>query len=147
MSNLDLQQLVEKISLKYFQKPFKHRAYFNYRLKTTGGRYHLNDHNIDINPKMLNDFGYHILIGVIKHELCHYHLHLSGFNAKHSSPDFIHLLSVVGGSRYAPQPKINRRNLRYVCINCGQIYIRKRRINVRRYVCSRCHGHLKLINN
>ncbi|EMP3376764.1 TPA: SprT family protein, partial [Enterococcus faecium] len=46
MTQEELQQLVEEISLKSFQLPFKHQAMFNPRLRTTGGRYHLNDHHL-----------------------------------------------------------------------------------------------------
>ncbi|MFF6058045.1 hypothetical protein V7G57_14645, partial [Enterococcus faecium] len=49
MTQEELQQLVEEISLKSFQLPFKHQAMFNPRLRTTGGRYHLNDHHLDFN--------------------------------------------------------------------------------------------------
>lgn len=52
MTPFELQELVEKISLEFFDKPFQHKAVFNARLKTTGGRYHLNDHHLDFNPKM-----------------------------------------------------------------------------------------------
>ena len=48
MTQEELQQLVEEISLKSFQRPFKHQAMFNPRLRTTGGRYHLNDHHLDL---------------------------------------------------------------------------------------------------
>ncbi len=40
MTEAQLQKLVEEISLKFFRRPFRHRAIFNKRLKTTGGRYH-----------------------------------------------------------------------------------------------------------
>ncbi len=98
MTNEQLQKMVEDISIKYFAKPFRHRAYFNSRLKTTGGRYHLNDHNIDINPKMDDGQTHEVLIGIIKHELCHYHLHLAGYSAKHNTKQFKQLLKAVGGS-------------------------------------------------
>ena len=39
MTDLELQHLVEELSIKYFERPFVHKAYFNYRLRTTGGRY------------------------------------------------------------------------------------------------------------
>ena len=76
MTPESLQNLVEDLSLRYFNKPFKHKAVFNNRLRTTGGRYHLGTHNLDFNPKILEIFGIDIFIGIIKHELCHYHLHL-----------------------------------------------------------------------
>lgn len=34
MTTKELQQLVEKVSLESFGKPFQHEAYFNGRLKT-----------------------------------------------------------------------------------------------------------------
>ena len=68
MNNQELTHLVQQISLEFFKRPFLHRALFNKRLKTTGGRYHLNDHHIDINPLLLN-VDKAILYGVIKHEL------------------------------------------------------------------------------
>ncbi|MDT4035241.1 SprT family protein, partial [Staphylococcus hominis] len=39
MNNKMLQKLVETTSLDHFNQPFKHKAYFNSRLRTTGGRY------------------------------------------------------------------------------------------------------------
>lgn len=141
MKDKELQLLVEKISLSYFAKKFNHRAYFNNRLKTTGGRYHIQSHNIDINPKMLEEHSYQTLVGVVKHELCHYHLHLAGYSGKHNTVAFKQMLNAVGGSRYAPAPK-NKNIFKYVCSDCGQIYFRKRRINTNLYVCSKCHGKL-----
>ncbi|RHF41988.1 SprT family protein, partial [Lactiplantibacillus plantarum] len=105
MTDLELQQLVATISMRDFHRPFQHRAYFNARLRTTGGRYQLASHDIDINPKMLTDFDEATLIGVIKHELCHYHLHLTKRGYRHRDADFKRLLAQVGGSRYAPAPK------------------------------------------
>ena len=51
MNDQALQGLVEKISSEDFGRKFKHRAFFNGRLRTTGGRYRLQDHDIEINPK------------------------------------------------------------------------------------------------
>lgn len=148
MTDSELQQLVEQISLQYFGKPFRHQAVFNARLKTTGGRYHLADHHIDINPRMLTDFDEATLIGVIKHELVHYHLHLAGLSGQHRTKAFKQLLQAVGGSRYAPTTPQQRsktaRQLVYRCEACGQLYYRKRRINTQKFVCGRCHGRLKL---
>ncbi len=143
MNNQELQDLVEKISQESFAKPFKHRAYFNSRLRTTGGRYHVSSHDIDINPKMLTEHSMEILVGVIKHELCHYHLHLAGYSGKHNTLAFKRLLKTVGGSRFAPAP-VDKRPLKYVCTHCGQIYRRKRRIDTHKYVCGKCRGKLKL---
>ena len=56
MNNQQLQELTEKWSMESFHRPFEHQIFFNSRLRTTGGRYHLNDHHIDINPLMYTEF-------------------------------------------------------------------------------------------
>ena len=56
MTDLELQQLTQRIAQESFGKSFPYKVVFNRRLKTTGGRYHLNDHHIDINPLMLEEF-------------------------------------------------------------------------------------------
>ncbi|KRM93389.1 hypothetical protein FC56_GL000101 [Lentilactobacillus senioris DSM 24302 = JCM 17472] len=149
MTDKQLQQLVEQISLEFFAKPFKHQATFNSRLKTTGGRYHLASHNIDINPLMLTEFSRENLIGVIKHELCHYHLHLAGAPSNHRSKEFKSLLLAVGGSRYAPKTskaKPSAKLHHYRCLDCGQRYDRQRLVNTTKYRCGKCHGKLQLIS-
>ena len=78
MEQQELQSLVEKISVESFGKPFRHIASFNPRLRSTGGRYLLGTHNIEINKKYYEQLGVKELVGIIKHELCHYHLHLEG---------------------------------------------------------------------
>ena len=131
MTNEELQAWVQALSQTAFSMEFSHRAYFNARLRTTGGRYRLADHNIEINPKMLG-YGKEVVAGIIKHELCHYHLH------------FKRLLAKVGGSRYAPAaPK--QRKYHYQCTNCQQDYFRQRLVNTDKYVCSKCHGRLALV--
>ena len=147
MTDHDLQILVEQLSQRYFLRPFKHQAVFNKRLRTTGGRYVLQNHDIEINPKMLTEHDQETLAGVIKHELCHYHLHLAGAGYRHRDVAFKRLLQAVGGSRYAPSPqekKHPRIKYLYVCQGCGQTYPRVRRVNTQRYVCSRCQGKLRL---
>ena len=127
MTNQELQNLVERWSQESFGRPFLHQAVFNRRLKTTGGRYHLGDHHIDINPLMLEEYDLATLKLVVLHELCHYHLHLTGRGFGHRDRDFKVLLMQVGGSRYAPP-------------GCGLIIGRNRRFNLARFVCRRC-GH------
>lgn len=99
MTNFELQQLVEHISKTAFHQPFRHRASFNNRLKTTGGRYLLATHQLEFNPKMAN---LPVFEQIIKHELTHYHLHLAHKGYQHKDTDFKQLLSQVGGIRYAP---------------------------------------------
>lgn len=149
MDDRELQALVEKISLEHFHKPFLHKAYFNNRLRTTGGRYMLRTHHIEINRKYLEELGMGELKRIIKHELCHYHLHLEGKGYKHRDADFKNLLKKVNAPRYCtPLPEKTGKERKqtthiYVCTNCQQIYERKRRINTARYVCGICRGKLK----
>ncbi|XXM71535.1 SprT family protein [Lysinibacillus sphaericus] len=145
MTNQELQALVEEISIRQFQKPFRHKAYFNPRLRTTGGRYMLGSHNIDINGKYLEEHGLPELIGIIKHELCHYHLHIEGKGYKHRDPEFKFLLEQVGGARHCTplkKAKKNRRILIYSCSKCSLMFKRRRRIDTKKYVCGKCKGKL-----
>lgn len=100
MSNEELQQWIERISLSSFGVPFRHKASFNGRLTTTGGRYFTKSHNIEINPQQLAIHGHEETEKIIKHELCHYHLHLAKRGYMHRDADFKSLLAKVGGSRY-----------------------------------------------
>jgi SprT-like protein len=145
MNDQKLQCLTERIANEFFAFPFTHRIYFNQRLKTTGGRYLLANHNIEINPQVLNYGGQTLLVGVIKHELCHYQLHLQKKDATHRSASFRLLLKKVGGIRFVPRLVEPRHQYLYCCQNCGQQYQRQRKINPQRLVCGRCVGRLKLI--
>lgn len=141
MTEEELQQLVEKVSLEFFHRPFKHRAVFNQRLKTTGGRYHLQDHHLDFNPKMAA-LEWSVFIGIIKHELCHYHLHLHHKGYRHKDADFRQLLAQTGGLRYAPEVSVPRKFHIYRCSGCGKVFRRQRRIDLTRFVCAQCGSRL-----
>lgn len=144
MTDRKLQELVETISLEAFGKKFRHKAYFNRRLKTTGGRYHLQSHDIDFNPKVFERYGEPELVNVIKHELCHYHLHLEGKGYQHKDADFKLLLKQTGGSRYV-RPLVEQKPQsyhQYQCEKCQTLILRKRRINTQRFVCGKCRGKL-----
>jgi SprT-like protein len=149
MTNEELQVLVEEVSLQYFQKPFRHQAIFNSRLKTTGGRYLLKTHNIEINKRYLEQLGKDELIGIIKHELCHYHLHLEKKGYKHQDKDFKNLMMLVGAPRFCKQlpdrPKTNRSAKIYIysCSGCSLVFKRKRKVDIKKFVCGRCKGKLK----
>ncbi|WP_017729386.1 SprT family protein [Halalkalibacterium ligniniphilum] len=149
MNQSELQKLVEEISLKYFQRPFKHVARFNGRLRTTGGRYLLQSHDIEVNPKQLEAFGEEGIIGIIKHELCHYHLHIQKKGYRHQDKDFKALLKKVGAPRFCEVVPGTRNQLKsihlYACQSCDLIYQRKKRIDTTRYVCGKCSGKLKKI--
>lgn len=148
MTDEQLQRLVEEISLTCFGRPFLHRVRFNGRLRTTGGRYLLKSHDLELNPLHLQEHGTDELIGIIKHELCHYHLHLQGKGYRHRDRDFQELLRQVGGSRYCQPVSKGRKSLPYryklVCESCRMEYRRKRRVDPRRFVCGKCHGKLRL---
>ncbi|PLS01407.1 SprT family protein [Neobacillus cucumis] len=151
MEQRELQLLVEKISLDFFGRHFLHMALFNPRLRSTGGRYLLGTHNIEINKKYLEQLGEEELIGIIKHELCHYHLHLEGRGYQHKDQDFKLLLQKVGAPRFCNQlpertaKRTSKRILIYQCTNCKLTYKRRRSINTSRYVCGKCRGKLSKV--
>lgn len=151
MNDQQLQRLVEKISLEYFRQPFRHQAYFNKSLRTTGGRYLLQSGNIEINKKYYDVYGMDELVGIIKHELCHYHLHQNGLGYQHRDRDFKELAKKVGAPRFCtplPEDKTKKRKVaihKYQCTICHLIYKRKRRVNTEKYVCGKCGGKLKKV--
>ena len=151
MEEVKLQRLVEHLSLEKFGRPFLHKAYFNKRLKSTGGRYLLATHDIELNYKMYEHFGEQELIGIILHELCHYHLHIQGRGYKHRDKDFRELLKAVGAPRFCSSLPIEKKRVvaihTYQCTSCSLLYKRKRRFNVNKYRCGKCAGKLKMIVN
>ncbi|MFC0190407.1 SprT family protein [Fictibacillus aquaticus] len=146
MDQQQLQLLTESISRDFFHKPFRHTARFNSRLKTTGGRYLLRSHDIEINPKQYEIFGEEALVSIIKHELVHYHLHIESRGYKHRDPEFRQLLEEVGGARFCQSlPGAIRKEAYkhlYKCTDCNVSFKRKRRVNTAKYVCGRCRGKL-----
>ncbi len=150
MNDNQLQELVSRISTQYFGKEFRHQARFNYRLQTTGGRYLLKSHDIELNPKYYQERGESELIGIIKHELCHYHLHLEGKGYQHRDRDFRDLLKQVDAPRFCkPLDSVQVRRVKtnyfYQCKDCMQKYARKRKVNTNKYVCGKCKGRLLLL--
>ncbi|MBD3109704.1 SprT family protein [Bacillus sp. AGMB 02131] len=151
MNDEQLQKLTEQLSLQYFHKPFLHKAFFNRRLRTIGGRYMLVSHNIEINYRYFEQYGMDEIIGIVKHELCHYHLHLEKRGYKHRDRDFKLLLKEVGAPRFCtPLKKAEAKKKRvseylYECKSCQTRYIRKRNINLNKYVCGVCRGTLQKI--
>lgn len=145
--NVKLISYVNNVSLKYFNKPFKHDVYFNYRLRTTGGRYIPSLKVIELNPKYVLEFGESEMIGIIKHELCHYHLHVEEKGYRHGDKEFKELLKSTGSPRHCQSlPSVNEKNLyEYRCSECFYRYKRKRKVNVNKYRCGKCRGSLKLM--
>ncbi|GKV54807.1 protein SprT [Sporosarcina sp. NCCP-2222] len=149
MNENELQRLIEDVSSEVFNKPFTHAASFNRRLRTTGGRYKLSDSSIEINPVVLQKYGVEELIGVIKHELCHYHLHREGKGYKHGDKDFKKLLAETGSPRYCKQleeikPQKTVHHI-YRCTSCRLEYKRKRKMDTRKYRCGKCRGEIEYI--
>lgn len=149
MHNCELQRLVEQISLNSFDIPFNHEATFNSRLRTTGGRYLLRSHNIEINPKQLEYHGHDALIGIIKHELCHYHLHIQKRGYRHKDREFQELLAKVGGTKFCDvipgQRRMSKTLHVYKCTSCETQFNRKRAIDTSKYVCGKCRGKIRKV--
>ncbi|XZF75817.1 SprT family protein [Bacillus sp. AL-1R] len=148
MDNEEIQKLVEELSITYFNRPFLHQATFNTRLRTTGGRYLLKTSNIELNKFYFEEHGIEELKGIILHELCHYHLHIMKRGYKHEDKDFKELLKKVGAPRYCkPLNSIKKRThsykYKYRCSGCGQTFLRKRKVDIKRYVCGLCKSPLK----
>ncbi len=149
MDDQSLQAWVERISLEYFGKPFRHRAVFNTRLRACGGRYALSTHNIDISRKHYETYGAEETEKIIKHELCHYHLHLEGKGYRHKDRDFKQLLERVGGSRYCralPERQQRPYRWRLTCLQCGTTFLRKRYVDTKKFVCGKCRGQLEIVS-
>lgn len=141
MNDQQLQKLVEKISMEYFNRPFIHKAVFNKRLRTTGGRYILNSGNIEINKKYYDVYGEKELIGIIKHELCHYHLHQNKMGYRHKDQHFRQLASQVGAPRYCtPLPEALEKNgqCKYININAliADLFISGREESIQIALCA-----------
>ncbi|MBS4197259.1 SprT family protein [Lederbergia citri] len=153
MTNEELQLLTEELSTKFFHKSFNHIAFFNPRLRTTGGRYMLTSHNIEVNRYYFEEHGLDELVGIIKHELCHYHLHIEGKGYKHGDKDFRLLMKKVGAPRHCTplkESKSKKPQLKiyyYKCTKCALGYQRRRRVNTKRYVCGKCRGTLEEVIN
>lgn len=144
MNEHELQQLTQEISRTSFHREFTHKITYNRRLRSSGGRYLLKTGNIEINPLVEQELGLEALVGVIKHELCHYHLHQTGGGYRHRDADFKRLLHQVGGSRFVERMK--EPNFIYECTACHQSYPRMRKMNTNRYVCGKCRGKLILLD-
>ena len=144
MNEHELQQLTMEISRTSFHREFTHKITYNRRLRSSGGRYLLKSGNIEINPLVEQELGLEALVGVIKHELCHYHLHQTGGGYRHRDADFKRLLHQVGGSRFVERMK--EPNFLYECTECHHRYPRMRKMNTNRYVCGKCRGKLILLD-
>lgn len=142
----DLHELVNHVSLKHFDKTFPDEVVFNHRLRTTGGRYLPSKRKIELNPKYVDEMDWNEFIGIIKHELCHYHLHVEGKGFKHGDKAFKDLLKKTNSPRHCqPLPSMeNRYKYTYICEKCHHVYKRIRRIDIAKYRCGKCKGRIIL---
>lgn len=143
---MNLTEYVKKVSQEDFNKPFLHQAYWNTRLRTTGGRFFPADGHLDFNPKIYQAFGCEVFRKIVRHELCHYHLYYEHKGFRHRDKEFKELLAQVDGLRYAPRLNSENHAYFYECQSCHKVYSRKRRINTLKYVCGSCRGQLILKN-
>ncbi|MCA0972781.1 SprT family protein [Halobacillus litoralis] len=148
MEQSALRNWTNELSETYFSKPFVDDVMFNPRLRTTGGRYIPSKRVIELNPKYLKELGEEEFAGIIKHELCHYHLHIEGKGFGHGDPEFKELLRVTGSPRHcSPLPSERVKTYhQYQCQSCGKTYERKRKVDTSKYCCGKCKGKLKKIS-
>ena len=156
MDQKTLQTWVETVSEQFFQRPFLHQARFNARLKACGGRYLPKCGSIEISLNHWEAYGEEEVLGIIKHELCHYHLHQQKLPFGHRDVAFKKLLAEVGAARYCRRlPDRNKKKLlkprrpepyryRVICNGCARQSLRKRFFQVARYRCGICRGTLRL---
>lgn len=142
-----LHHWVNSISEQWFGKPYPDEVMMNNRLRTTGGRYIPKYRRIELNPKYLKELGEEEFVGIIKHELCHYHLHVEGKGYQHRDRDFRDLMQKTDSPRHCtPLPsKVQDRKHKYQCQSCEATFNRVRRVDLNRYRCGRCKGKLKKI--
>ncbi|MBR7796257.1 MAG: SprT family protein [Bacillota bacterium] len=146
LDDQDLFNLVNKLSLTYFHKPFLHDVAFNFRLRTTGGRYIPNKKLIELNPKYMQESDMEEFIGIIKHELCHYHLHIEGRGYRHRDQAFKQLLKITGSPRHCkPLPSQKKYKYVYKCTSCNDEFKRMRRVNTAKFRCGKCKGRIYLL--
>ena len=145
---MNLTDYVKQVSIEDFGKSFKHKAQWNTRLRSTGGRFFPKDGHLDFNPKVYQELGLEVFRKIVRHELCHYHLYFEGKGYQHKDLAFKQLLKDVDGLRFVPPLSSSNQkpSLVYACQSCQQIYQRKRKIDTKRYRCGLCRGKLLLLN-
>lgn len=142
----ELRYEINILSRKHFNKPFVDHARYNYRLRTTGGRYIPSKRTIEVNPKYVYEMPYNEVIGIIKHELCHYHLHIEGKPYGHRDREFRELLHETNSPRFCkPLPSTVKKQIIYTykCHACGTIYQRRRRVDVKKVRCGKCNNSIE----
>ncbi|MBP2620452.1 SprT family protein [Streptococcus panodentis] len=144
---MNLTDYVKQVSLEDFGQEFQHEAYWNKRLRTTGGRFFPKDGHLDFNPRIYETFGLATFRRIVRHELAHYHLYYQGKGYRHTDRDFKELLKAVDGLRYAPALPTAQKKLYYQCQQCQAVIVRKKRVDLQKYRCGRCMGKLRLLED
>ncbi len=135
---MDVEPLLQRLSLELFARPFLGRVRFNSRLRTSAGRFLASSQIIEVNPAYVRANGEASLIDTLKHELIHYHYPQGGHG-----PLFRGEAKRIGCNRFCSPLPGRSPALRYACIDCGQEYLRRRRVNVRLMRCGKCRGILE----
>ena len=131
---MNLTNYVRQVSLEDFGWEFRHQAFWNKRLRTTGGRFFPKDGHLDFNPKIYETFGLETFRKIVRHELVHYHLYYQAKGYRHGDRDFKDLLKQVDGLRYAPSLSDSQTFLIYKCLSCGTLIRRRRRVDIKNTV-------------
>ena len=66
---MNLNEYVKQVSLEDFGWEFRHQAFWNKRLRTTGGRFFPKDGHLDFNLKIYEAFGLENFRKIVRHEL------------------------------------------------------------------------------
>ena len=112
---MNLTEYVKRVSWEDFGLSFKHKAVWNKRLKSSGGRFFPKDGHLDFNPHLYEAYGLDVFRKIVRHELCHYHLYFAQKGYRHQDRDFKELLAAVGGLRYAPKMAKTQACYTYIC--------------------------------
>ncbi|MFT9267579.1 SprT family protein [Oenococcus sp.] len=152
INQIDLQALVERLSLTYFKMPFQHQVRFNSRLRSTGGRVVFprrgsrileTEIYMEVNPKLSNEQ----LPGIIKHELAHYMIYLQKGLHHENDRDFQRLLVKVAAPKYSPLVSVHKSAYLYRCQGTQHHeFKRSRKVDIRRMRCGIDGSRLMLVS-
>lgn len=159
LTDKQLIDLVQEVSLQCFNRSVEHSISFNHRLKTTAGRVKAKRRVIsgameativiEFNKLYLKEYKMLEFIAVIKHELVHYHNILRGMGYKHSDKDFIdecHRINAPLGGQAKPMFAQMRWKYHYKCMKCTLPLYRKTPVYMTKNGCS-CGGMFILVEN
>ena len=119
LTNEGLLELTKKIADGSFHRKFKGTIKYNNRLTRTGGyttccKLKEGETNIDISFQHAKYLGKRELVGIIKHELCHYFLYIDKLPCDHKDATFISLAKQAGAPLHCG--RLNK--YLYYCPHC-----------------------------